>query len=389
LNILLLSEGNPEKPFAFSGIGKNVLDNLRAAGHTVVSADVEPHGLKRLLVAGLVWSPTKRRWIAKYRGGTFSFGVRTRSARRSIDANASRVDAILQFGATFDPRNDQGIPYFLYCDSNKLLGRRSGHSPGATFTPEEYDAAVKREQAIYDGAAGIFVFSERVRRSFMEDFGVPPDKVRTVYAGANLDLTRVPATRVAPEPGHRPTILFVGRDFERKGGDLVLAAFANVRQEIPNARLVVIGPKELPAASEPGVDFLGFLAKDSEQDWQALLGAYASADVFCFPTRYEPFGIVLVESMFFQLPCVATEVWAIPEIVVDGETGYTVPLDDLGALTDRLLRVLRDPALARRMGAAGRARAEREFTWAAVTRKMVETMEGARGASRAGAWRTP
>jgi glycosyltransferase involved in cell wall biosynthesis len=376
LNILLLSEGDSEKPFAFSGIGKNVLDHLRAAGHDVIARDVEPSGVKRLLVAGLMWSPTRRRWIAKYRGATFPFGVRTRAARRYIDANASRVDAILQFGATFDPRNDRGIPYFLYCDSNKLLGRRSGHSPGAAFTPSEYAAAVAREQAIYDGAAGIFVFSERVRRSFIEDFNVPGDKVHTVYAGPNIDIRRIPARRPDPEPGHRPTILFVGRDFERKGGDLVLAAFEKARRELPDARLIVVGPRELPAVPA-GVDFLGFLSKESEEDWQKLLGAYASADVFCFPTRYEPFGIVMVESMFFGLPCVATNVWAIPEIIVDGETGYTIPLDDLDALTDRLLRVLRDPALGRRMGAAGRARAEREFTWAAVARKMLDHMQDA------------
>jgi glycosyltransferase involved in cell wall biosynthesis len=375
LRILLLSEGDPEKPFAFSGIGKNVVDNFRAAGHQVVPGDVDMYGLKRMVVGGLMWSPSRRRWIAKYRGATLPFQLRSRRARRHIAAHGGSVDAILQFGATFEPRDRGDVPYFLYCDSNKLLGKRSGYSQGATFTPREYAAAVERERRVYDGATGIFVFSERVRRSFIEDFGVPPEKVVTVFAGANLDLSRVPPR--APRPADRPpTVLFVGREFERKGGDVVLRAFAKVRRTLPAARLVIIGPEKLEV-SDPGVESLGFLRKDSPDGWRRLLDAYASADVFFFPTRYEPFGIVLAEAMFFTVPCVATDAWAIPEIVADGETGYLAPVDDVDAFAERLLRLLTDPALALRMGEAGRARAERHFTWRAVTGKMLDWMQRA------------
>ena len=125
----------------------------------------------------------------------------------------------------------------------------------------------------------------------------------------------------------------------------------------------------------PGVASLGLLRKDDPAQLQRLMDAYLSADVFCFPTRFEPFGIVVLEAMFFGLPCVATDAWAIPEMVVDGETGYTVPMNDVDALTDRLTRLLSDPELARRMGEAGRARANRHFTWAEVVRKMTHTME--------------
>lgn len=375
MRILLLSEGDPEKPFAFSGIGKNIVDNFRAAGHQVVPGDVDMHGLKRMLVGGLMWSPSRRRWIAKYRGATLPFRVRSGAARRHIAAHGGSVDAILQFGATFEPRECGAIPYFLYCDSNKLLGKRSGHSPGAAFTPREYEAAVERERRIYDGARGIFVFSERVRRSFIEDFDVPPERVVTVFAGANLDLSRVPprGARPADRP---PTVLFVGREFERKGGDTVLRAFAKVREALPTARLVIIGPPDLKVR-DPGVESLGFLRKDSPADWQRLIDAYASADVFFFPTRYEPFGIVLAEAMFFTLPCVATDAWAIPEIVADGETGLLAPVDDADAFADRLLQLLTDPERARRMGEAGRRRAERHFTWRAVTGKMLDWMQEA------------
>jgi glycosyltransferase involved in cell wall biosynthesis len=94
--------------------------------------------------------------------------------------------------------------------------------------------------------------------------------------------------------------------------------------------------------------------------------------VFCLPTRFEPFGIAFIEAMYFGLPCVGTDAWAVPEMIVDGKTGFTIPIDDLDALTDRLLRLLGDRALARRMGRAGRGRAERHFTWEGTVQRMMQ-----------------
>jgi glycosyltransferase involved in cell wall biosynthesis len=176
-------------------------------------------------------------------------------------------------------------------------------------------------------------------------------------------------------------VLFIGREFERKGGDLLLQAFARVRAKIPDARLVVVG---LPAMAipDPGVTSLGLLRKDDPREWAQLIGAYRSADVFCFPTRYEPFGIVVLEAMLFGLPCVATRTGAIPEMIREGETGYLVPPEDVDSLTCRLLALLGDRSLARRLGEAGRKRADETFTWPAVAANMLEAMQRftARGA---------
>jgi glycosyltransferase involved in cell wall biosynthesis len=119
---------------------------------------------------------------------------------------------------------------------------------------------------------------------------------------------------------------------------------------------------------------VGNLDKNRPEEWAELVAAYATADVFALPTRFEPFGIAFVEAMHFGLPCVGPRAWAIPEIIADGETGFTVPVDDVDALTDRLLRVLRDPTLARTMGEAGRERARRLFTWKQAVGRMVELM---------------
>jgi glycosyltransferase involved in cell wall biosynthesis len=159
-----------------------------------------------------------------------------------------------------------------------------------------------------------------------------------------------------------------------------LAAFRRVRQFVPDARLIIIGPREL-TVNDPGVEYLGFLRKDVPGDWERLVNAYAASHVFCLPTRFEPFGIVFIEAMFFGLPCVGPDAWAIPEMVVDGETGFLTSSEDEVQLADHLLRLLQNPDLARLMGAAGRERALQRFTWEAVAGRVVDAMQTSLGTS--------
>ncbi len=79
------------------------------------------------------------------------------------------------------------------------------------------------------------------------------------------------------------------------------------------------------------MEVIGFLSKDNPAENQRIHDCYRTADVFCLPTRYDPFPTVVREAMFFRLPCVTIDIWAMPEMVVDGETGYTVPVNDPNA----------------------------------------------------------
>lgn len=374
MRILMLCEGDPEQPLAFSGIGKNIVDHLRLDGHEIRTADCDLSGVDRYVVAGLTWSTSRRRWVSRYHTARVAFHRRSRRAASHI-AELGASDVVLQIGATFAPHRIGGRPYYLYCDANFRMAERAATSWAAALTPDEVGAVVAREAAVYAGASAIFTLSERARRSFIEDFAVPPERVVTVHAGSNLSDEAIRRGRAARrDDTEGPVVLFVGREFERKGGDIVLRAFARLREEIPSARLRIVGPRDL-RLDLPGVEVLGLLRRDHPDELEQLIDAYATADIFCFPTRFEPFGIVAVEAMRFGLPVVASDVWALPEIVADGETGFLVPPDDADAVADRLLTLGRDPALARRMGAAGMARAEERFTWAAVTRRMTRVME--------------
>jgi starch synthase len=387
VNILFLSEGNAEAWDSWSGISKSLVDHLRAAGHRVATGDVDLDGADRWLGAALSFAVDRRRWSTRFHLSGSPFRLRSRRAARQIAAQQGRLDVILQVGATFQSLGRGSIPHFLCCDSNIRMAERGapwGHSDAVSLTRRELAGVERRELDVYRHAAGIFTLSERLRRSFIEDLGLSPDRVHAIHAGPNFEVARIPPTLPRDDPSHPPTILFVGRQFHRKGGDVLTQAFQRVRDRIPDARLMIAGPAALPARV-PGITLLGDLNKNQAAGWAALAAAYGSADVFCLPTRFEPFGIAFIEAMYFGLPCIGTDAWAVPEMIADGETGFTVPIDDVDALTDRLLRLLGDRTLARSMGRAGRERAERHFTWQRVVERMMQVIQPVVGAiERAG-----
>ncbi len=379
LSILLLCEGDAESHAAWSGTARSLVAGLRDRGHTVVCGDVDLYGRGRYLGALRTFAFDRKRWGVRYRLGGSVFGARTRNAERLIRLHRGNVDLILQIGATFEPRGRGDVPYAMYCDSNiqaALRGAGSGFSPANLLSAEEIEAVTEREAGVYGAASAVFTLSERLRRSFLEDFGLPSDRVHAVFAGSNLHLNKLPESWSLEECRRKapPTILFVGGQFSRKGGDDLLAAFREVRQRVPNARLLIVGPREPEAPPMDGVEWVGFLDKDDPPEWRRLVDAYANSHVFCLPTRFEPFGIVFVEAMIFGLPCVGADTWAVPEIIEDGRTGFVVPANSPETLAERLSTLLTQDSVRQEMGRNARLRATERFTWEAVVGRMLNVI---------------
>jgi alpha-maltose-1-phosphate synthase len=148
----------------------------------------------------------------------------------------------------------------------------------------------------------------------------------------------------------------------------LLDAFRSVRARNPNARLIVAGTDDVP--HQPGVEVLGTV-----RGREALAQLYATSTVFCLPSLFEPYGLVLLEAMAYGLPCVATRADAFPEIVEDGRTGRLVPPGNPSALAEALVELLEDPAGTRVLGEAGRRRVEESLNWDAVVERMAPTLD--------------
>jgi glycosyltransferase involved in cell wall biosynthesis len=159
-------------------------------------------------------------------------------------------------------------------------------------------------------------------------------------------------------------VLFIGKAFERKGGDTLLAAFALARERVPRAELWLVTDRHDLAG--PGVRRI-----PPTYDRAAIGALYQSAAIFAMPARCETWGDVFLEAMAYGLPCVATTNNAMPEIIQHGRTGLLVPPEDVGALAAALVALLTDEQLRCAMGAQGRQRLERMFTWSRVAERML------------------
>jgi len=174
-------------------------------------------------------------------------------------------------------------------------------------------------------------------------------------------------------------ILYVGRLRIRKGVEVLLEALAALRREHPSARLMIAGAGEQAAAlhaktAELGLDDrVRFLGRCDAAHVRRLLTA---ARCLVVPSIYEGMPLVVLEAMAAGTPVVASAVSGIPEVVIDGETGWLVPSEDPPRLAAALAEVLADPAGARRRGAAGRRRLEEEFTPEKAARQWLDLVAG-------------
>lgn len=190
-----------------------------------------------------------------------------------------------------------------------------------------------------------------------------------------------PAERPVEGAG-RPVILYVGRLRTRKAVAVLVEAFARLREELPEATLVLAGDGEQRPALEARVRELGLeeaVVFAGAQPRSAMAGHYAAADVFCLPSIYEGFPLAILEAMAAGLPVVATAVAGVPEAVADGVTGRVVPPEDAAALARALSDLAGDPAAARRMGETGRLRVAEEFAIPTIAAAYLELWTGSTG----------
>jgi glycogen synthase len=195
--------------------------------------------------------------------------------------------------------------------------------------------------------------------------------------------------RSEPPPSGRPRLLFVGRLESRKGIDVLFAAARDVMLRYPSATLDVVGNDAIPgpdgrpyrlgfesdAANDPIRDRVRFHGTVGEAE---LRGFYAACDILVAPSRFESFGLVLLEGMIFGKPVVGCRVGGMPEVVGDEEGGLLAEIDDAASLASCIDRLLGDPTLRERLGQAGRLRYERRFSPEAMAAGVRNAMLKAR-----------
>ncbi|AKJ29878.1 glycosyltransferase family 4 protein [Caldimonas brevitalea] len=367
--VLGISLEPPFDPRSWSGSSKFFFESLRERGvlHDARQVRLSATRERLLQLAAISWP--RERWRSRYNASPARFQALSEQAQAEI-RRCREATAVVQIGARLrcaQPDTTTQPPVFGYHDGNAALRYR--YYDQGLLADRSRDDHLRWEAAVYQGMRGIFVMSAWLASSFMKDFGIPASQLHVVGAGINFpQLPTLP-----PKQAAGPHFLFVGREFKRKGGDHLLAAFAQVRRQLPEARLTIVGP-DVPAQVDPGVTFAGFLSKSDPAQAAQLRTLFEQATALVLPSVYEPFGISLLEGMAYGMPCIAVDRCAMPEIVAHGQTGLIAAAEDPASLAAAMLELGSQPALAERMGQAGRQRVEQQFTWSAVAGRVHDVL---------------
>jgi glycogen synthase len=317
------------------------------------------------------------------------------ASRRCVDFNGAGVTADLVHCHTWYThlggimaKLNYGIPLVITVHSLEPLRPWKREQLGGG-----YDFSLWVEKTALEMADAVIAVSEETKRDVLSLFDVREEKVSVIHNGIDLNEYR---SRRDPEtlrslgvnPGI-PYVLFVGRITRQKG---IIHLVRAIRSMDPGFQVVLCAGapdtpeiaaemKEAVAGACSGREGIVWIDKMVTREEAIIL--YSGASVFVCPSIYEPFGIINLEAMACGTPVVASAVGGIKEVVVDGVTGILVPLKQMAEspfeatdpetfsadLASGINRIMADPELAKRMGDAGRRRAEELFGWDAIARK--------------------
>ncbi len=364
--IALVAREDPHQAHTWSGIPANLAAALAAQGVATLPIQSQPVRLRRLVdyhalhltlhMPPLCLVPSR---LAR------AHESRVAAHRLECYPHVSRVIAM---GDHLHPAHLPGRTVTLFvdqCMANIMhYARRHGFPGGYEIHARTWREQWAWQNSVFRQASLVFTASEWTRAAIIRQHGATPERVVTVGFGASIK----PPSSAVPAPCREPgTLLFVGYEWERKGGPLLVDAFRTLRQAIPDARLIVAGCQ--PVLDEPGVTVLGPVGKED------LAILYARATLFVMPSLYEPFGIVYLEAMRYGLPVVALRRNAASEIVDDGVTGALCDADSPHALAALLRQLLDQPAILFTMSAAATENVARHWTWEAVARRMLAAFD--------------
>lgn len=315
--------------------------------------------------------------------------------QRCLDFNTDAINADVvhchtwysHFGGILAKLN-YGIPLVLTVHSLEPLRPWKREQLGGG-----YDFTVWLERTALEMADAVIAVSEGTKADVEKLFHIAPDRMHVIYNGIDLEEYKRVQTDVAlrkhgVDPS-KPYVLFVGRIARQKG---IIHLVNAIQHFAPGFQVVLCaGAPDTPEiATEMKTAVAAAQAKREGVIWieemvdnLAKIELYSGASVFICPSIYEPFGIINLEAMACDCPVVASAVGGIKEVVVDGETGYLVQLDQMTespfeptdpagfsmALAERVNELMADEPKRKAFGQAGRKRVEEVFGWTAIAKQ--------------------
>lgn len=304
----------------------------------------------------LVYNKNVFKFRTHFLGTTFLFKHFTKLVNEKVATG--EYDLIFQTQCMCDASNQKGIPVIIYTDHTNLNNLNYFNIKTSEFLHS--NRYINLERKAYENAKAIFVMSNNIKTSLVEQYKIESEKIKLVYVGANITVEKELQSNGKYS---NKNILFVGKDWKRKGGPLLVEAFKIVQRQIPDAMLTIVG-------CSPRIQSRNSVIK-GEISLEEVAEEYNKASVFCMPTIREPFGIVFLEAMFNRLPVVTNDTGATRYLVKTGENGYLLK-HNAEEYAKVLIELLNDPDRCEKFGNRSYSIAAENYTWTNVGNLMAK-----------------
>lgn len=232
-------------------------------------------------------------------------------------------------------------------------------------------------------ADAVRVTSSEVKRGLIETLGIEDHRIHVIPVGVTYqkptDITPETAkTRLAPQLAGHPVVLFVGRLSPEKNLPLWLDVAKRVLTSQPVTRFLIVGDGPERAAIEQRMRELGLgeqVVMTGNLPYEKLPLAYAASDVFLLTSNHEGYGRVIVEAFLAERPVVATACGGPQDLILDGASGYLLPVGDADGLAQSVTRLLANESLAREMALRGQQEMQRRFALPRLVEHMISAWE--------------
>ncbi|HIK07286.1 MAG TPA: glycosyltransferase family 4 protein [Trichormus sp. M33_DOE_039] len=298
-----------------------------------------------------------------FRKNAKSFINSSRQLEQKIHKGGCRPDLIFHLYGMYSPCWDKcDIPYVTYLDYTMALARRNWITWAPFATEKEFQDWIDCEHQTYTKALHIFTKSHKVKYSLEQDYGIHSNKITVLHASGHF---------LEPYQGNKKfgskQILFNGYDFFRKGGDLLLAAFKQVKQIIPEAKLVIVG--EILSINEDGVENPGYISSPTE-----MKKIFLETDIVVSPARCEPLGLFLIEAMNYGIPCIVSDQDGMPEIIEHEINGLVISQPTPDILATHMINLLSENSTLESMSKNARKKVFEQLNWHTIAQRIKQTL---------------
>ena len=338
---------------SWSGIPSGLAAGLRSVGYDPLFVSAEPS--PRVDQLAQSWLRATRRFDASWAQTPEMMLLRSLVVRARIAANPTRRSTRhwIQMGSEFGHPVDNFVTL-----EDMTVATAVGLDEYVRLRPPVARAWIRRQKGIYERARACCVASHWAAESLLQ-YGVDRARIRVVGFGCNIK------AEVIERDWSEPRFLFIGLDWKRKNGDTVVRAFRRLRDEVPQARLDLVGNH--PDVDSPGVTCHGTLSLDQPAERSRFDDLLSRATCLVLPSTYEPFGIVYAEAGWAGVPSIGTRVGGAPDAIGDG--GIVVDPYSPEQIF-KAMRVVSDGDMARALGVRARSHSQL-LSWETVAGRVA------------------